>query len=214
MSEQNKIKDLVALVADGQMEYCLKGILTRREALGIRNIKVDIFVHPEKDPGCFRRGDNFLRPFIQRYAYALIMLDREGSGKEDLSRETMEADLENKLNKTGWSGRGTAIVLDPELEIWVWSDSPEVDQVLGWSGQSPCLRDWLSQRGFWRETEKKPSDPQKAFEEALRKSRKQRSSAVFFELAQRVSVHRCQDQSFMKLKGILQQWFSGNQGLP
>ncbi|MBN2580813.1 MAG: hypothetical protein JXB10_17640 [Pirellulales bacterium] len=210
MSEQAGIKDLVALVADGQMEFCLRGILTRQEALRIRNINVDIFVHPDKDPGCLRRGENFLQPFSRRYAHALIMLDREGSGREHLPRETMEADLEVKLRKTGWDERGAAIVLDPELEMWVWSDSPEVDEVLGWSGRSPCLRDWLCQQGYLSTLGNKPSDPKSAFLAALRKSRKQKSSMVFFELAQRVSMHRCIDQSFIKLKSVLQKWFSCN----
>jgi hypothetical protein len=37
--------------------------------------------------------------------------------------------------------------------------------------------------------------------------RKGRSSAIFFELAQRVSVNRCIDPAFLKFKNTLRQWF-------
>jgi hypothetical protein len=33
------------------------------------------------------------------------------------------------LFTSGWENRAAAVVLDPELEIWVWSDSPEVEAV-------------------------------------------------------------------------------------
>ena len=35
-------KDLVVLAADKDMEYALKGLLSRPQALGIRKIEVDI----------------------------------------------------------------------------------------------------------------------------------------------------------------------------
>ena len=44
-------KDLIILVADKNMEFAVRGILTRLEALGIRDITYDLYVHPERDPG-------------------------------------------------------------------------------------------------------------------------------------------------------------------
>ena len=71
------------------------------------------------------------------------------------------------------------------------------------------LADWLRDEGHLRSGETKPKDPKRAVEEALRIVRKQRSSAIYLQLAQRVSVHRCVDEAFLKFRKLLQQWFGG-----
>lgn len=200
-------KDLVILVADGQMEYAIKGLLTRDKSIGIRQPSVDIHVHPDKDPGCLLRGHDFLRPFHRQYRHALIMLDYEGCGREIRPRVDLESELEQRLADSGWKNRAAAIILEPELEIWVWSDSPEVEVVLGWSNRTPRLMDWMRTEGYLASDEKKPSRPKEALERVLRVARKGRSSAIFFQLAKKVSINRCTDISFLKLKEILRRWF-------
>jgi hypothetical protein len=200
-------KDLVILVADGQMEFAVRGLLTRNQGIGFQALSVDIHVHPNKDPGCLLRGHDFLRPFYRQYRHAIIMLDREGCGKERTARQDLESEIEQRLSTAGWGDRAAAVVLDPELEIWVWSDSPKVDDVLGWTGRSPRLAEWLRQEGYAVSGQSKPSHPKKAMEEALRLARKGRSSAIFLELAKHVGVNRCIDPAFLKFKGLLQQWF-------
>jgi hypothetical protein len=200
-------KDLIVLTADGQTEFAVKGLLARGLALGFPDISFDTHVHPNKDPGCFLRGHDFLRPFHKQYRHAIIIFDREGSGRESQLREDLEADVERRLSASGWDDRAAAIVLDPELEIWVWSDSPEVDDVLGWSGRMPRLAEWLRAEGYCTGGQAKPSRPKEAMERALRLVRKARSSAIFLQLAQRVSVNRCTDPAFLKFKTTIQQWF-------
>jgi hypothetical protein len=200
-------KDLVVLAADGQMEFAVKGLLTRGCALGFREVSVDIHVHPAKDPGCFLRGHDFLRAFHRQYRHAIVLFDREGCGREDNPREALEQELEERLSSSGWGDRAAVIVLDPELEIWVWSDSPEVDAVLGWTDRTPCLTDWLQAAGYSTSGQTKPRRPKEALEQALRSVRKGRSSAIFFQLAQRVSVNRCTDPAFLKFKATVQRWF-------
>jgi len=202
-------KDLVVLAADSQMEFAVKGLLTRGAALGFREPSVDFLVHPAKDPGCLLRGHDFLRPLYRQYHHAIVMLDREGCGREASLRELLESDLEQRLSSSGWGDRAAAIVLDPELEVWVWSDSPEVDAVLGWTGRTPRLEEWLRTQGYCTPRQMKPNRPKTALEQALRLARKGRSSAIFFELAKRVSVRRCSDPAFLKFKATLQQWFGG-----
>ncbi len=200
-------KDLLVLVADGQMEFAVKGLLMRGEAIGFQPLSVDIHVHPDKDPGCLLRGHDFLRPFHRQYRHALIMLDYEGCGQEMRPRVDLEAELERRLASSGWGNRATAVILDPELEVWVWSDSPEVDAVLGWTNRTPCLADWLRDAGYLHGDTKKPNRPKEALEHALRLVRKGKSSAIFLQLAQRVSVNRCTDPTFLKFKTTLQRWF-------
>ena len=51
-------KDLVVLVADKNMEFALRGLFSRTPSFGIHPVTADVFVHPEKDPGC--TGQNSL----------------------------------------------------------------------------------------------------------------------------------------------------------
>ncbi|HVC94423.1 MAG TPA: hypothetical protein VND64_12070 [Pirellulales bacterium] len=207
MSDDTSPKHLIVLVADKNMELAVRGLLDRTGALALQMIEADIYVHPLRDPGCLRRSPDFLRDFHKQYVHALVMFDREGCGDRGVGRDELELDVERRLSDAGWIGRAAAVVLEPELEAWVWSDSPEVDQVLGWVGVQPNLRSWLEDEGFVKPGEMKPVRPKEAVERALRRSRKRRSSSIYFELARRVSVQRCTDPAFEKLKATLQRWF-------
>jgi hypothetical protein len=200
--------DLIILTADRSTEFALAGILSRPQSLGIRPITFNFYNHPEKDPGCFLTGHDFLRPFSSHYRHALVIFDQEGCGQETSGRESLEQKVADSLSNSGWGNRAQAIIIDPELEIWVWSDSRQVDIVLGWQNHQPCLRSWLLDQGFLQRSEIKPSRPKEAFRAALRQVRKPLSPAIFSSLAQKVSLGRCTDPSFTKLKHILQQWFS------
>lgn len=76
------ITDLIALVADSNMENTLRGLLSRHQALGIRPITYDIFRHDKRDPGCWTDAHNYLRPYTRQYRYAMVLFDHEGSGQE------------------------------------------------------------------------------------------------------------------------------------
>ncbi len=210
MTSQTMMKDLVVLVADGQMEFTVKGLLTRGRSLRFRDVSFDIWVHPAKDPGCLRRGHEFLRFFTRQYSHALVMHDREGCGRDRDSRETLESEIESRLAASGWQDRAAAVVIDPELEVWVWSDSPEVTTILGWTGRQPTLSQWLEQQGHCALGQGKPQKPKKAVDDALQLSGKRRSSSIFRQLAERVSVRRCIDPAFLKFTALLQQWFGSN----
>jgi len=199
------MKDLVVLVAD--KNYAIKGILSRPQALSIRQINFDIFVHPQHDPGCLNDAAYFLRTFLTQYHHALILFDREGCGRENLTREELEAQVEKALYHTGWQ-QAAVVVLDPELEIWVWSDSPQVIEILGWKNKQPDLISWLRSKGFWRHNEPKPTHAKESLEAALKQVRKPHSSILYQQLAEKVSFERCTDKAFQKLKTTLQNWFS------
>lgn len=201
-------KDLLVLVADKDMELTIKGLLNRHQALHIRPVSSEVYTHSEHDPGCLLRGHDFLRPFIQQYTYAMVMLDRAGCGRESASRTELEHEIEQRLSQSGWDNRSAAVVVDPELEIWVWSDSPHVARVLGWEGRQPDLRTWLQEKAFVQAGQVKPDDPKGAVEQALREARKPRSSAIYAELARLVRFQDCVDPAFVKFKQVLQQWFS------
>jgi hypothetical protein len=130
-----------------------------------------------------------------------------GSGRDNSPRVDLENEAERRLAKSGWDRRGSVIVVAPELEIWVWSDSPHVDDILGWKDQEQSLKNWLIEEGHLKENATKPDDPKTAFLDALRKVRKPRSASLFAALAKCVSVDRCRDPAFKKLRTVLGKWF-------
>jgi hypothetical protein len=210
MMTQNTKKDILILVADKDMEMAIKGVFERPEAIGIRRITYDIFSHPRHDPGCCLGSHVFLRSFSSSYQHAVVIFDREGSGKENKSREKLEAEIEKQLEINGWNdGRAKVITLEPELESWVWSGSPHVRDVIGWKNgpNRPRLREWLSSQGFLDKDKKTISRPKEALEAVRKYTKKPKSPALFYQLAQWVSLKNCSDPSFEKLKSTLQIWF-------
>ncbi len=210
MSDPEYSKQLVILTADLDAENTFHGILGRSESLHIRPLSeqdYDIVRHPQHDSGCYGQAVPFLQTYHLSHRYALVVFDRHGSGKEELDRTVIEEEVENQLENAGWKERCAAIVLDPELEIWVWSDSPHVDAELGWKGKKPSLREWLVSQEFLKCGSVKPWDPKRAMEEALRLGHKPRSARIFSCLAKKVSLDRCSDPAFIKLKQCLQKWF-------
>jgi hypothetical protein len=146
------------------------------------------------------------------YEHALVVLDHEGCGQEGRTREELEGLIEGELSKAGWGGRAAAIVIVPEIEEWCWSESPHVDEVLGWKNRSPNLRVWLQQKGLLAPGAAKACPPKRAVEAALREARRARSSSIFEALARSVSVERCTDPSFSKLRDVLRLWFGTGGG--
>ncbi|MGA2260512.1 MAG: hypothetical protein ABSH28_03645 [Acidobacteriota bacterium] len=201
--------DLIILVADKKMEAAIEGALARKEALGIRSVSCEIERHSEKDCGCRTNGVEFLSIFARQYEHALLIFDYEGCGAEATPIEELESKLRADLGRCGWEDRADVVIINPELEIWVWSDSPWVDEIMGWKGRVPKLRQWLRQKhlDYWPESTVKPSRPKEAFESALREVRKIPSASLFKRLAENVSFNSCTDPAFAKFKTTLQKWF-------
>jgi hypothetical protein len=201
-------KDLVVLVADGNAEHALKEILDRHLSLSIRPIQFEVIRDTARaDPGCYGRSHEFLRPFLREFEHAIVVFDRQGSGQEARDAEELENEVTCRLRQNGWADRGAVVVIDPELEAWVWGPSREVDQTLGWYDRPARLREWLRDKGLWPAEQVKPPDPKLALETALGQLRRPRSSAIYGELAKSVSLAHCQDRSFQRLVEILRSWF-------
>jgi hypothetical protein len=198
--------DLIVLVADKNMQFALEGLLGRHESLGIRPIVTKILVHPRRDSGTFRECHDFLRSWQNRASYALVVFDRDDRPAPP-PREDLERLVETRLAQNGWADRSAAVVIDPELEVWVWSDSPHVPTALRWSGDQASLREWLVGKGYLQEGQAKPQRPKKAVEDVLKLSGTPRSSSIYREIAGQVSFQRCTDPALVKLRTVLKQWF-------
>lgn len=200
--------DLVILVPDNNLEHGISSLLRRPQAMGIHSITYKIYIHTQRDPGCLRESHDFLRSFTKRYRYALVLFDRHGCGRDDSPVGCLEEEVRSRLSRCGWNDRADVVILDPELESWVWSDSPKVNECLGWSGRNPGLQAWLRQEGLWQSGEIKPKDPKTCLEKALQQVSKPRSSGIYAQLGASVGIERCTDPAFARFKTILQRWFS------
>lgn len=53
----------------------------------------------------------------------------------------------------------------------------------------------------------KPVEPKEAWREVLRRGGRKPSAKIFGELAEGVSLSKCQDRAFRKLVAVLRSWF-------
>ncbi len=199
--------DLIVLVPGRDEQAALEGILSRPRALGIRHVSYAINRHPGRDPGCRLRGVDHLKSALGLYRHVIVLFDHDGSGGEATPVRDLERQVEDALARSGWQDRAACIVIEPELEAWVWSDSPNVDSELGWAGKDQTLREWLILENLLTANAIKTSDPKAAMERAMRQARKPISPHVFTRLAETVGLNRCEDRAFLKLKTVLQRWY-------
>lgn len=207
MNSRSPAQDLIILVADADMKAALTALIHRQQQRTQRTIKFDIYSHPNRDNGVYSQSREFLLSFAPQYRFALIVFDRHGCGADIQSRKEIEETVEGRFDGTSWAGRVAAIAIDPELEAWVWSDSPHVAEELHWSEGTTALRSWLRERDMWPDAMAKPPDPKKALTAARRKTGCPASASLFRQLAKNVSITRCTDPAFSKLLRVLNDWF-------
>lgn len=200
------MKDLLVVAADKDIEQSIVALLGRTAALKIRPVTHEVVVHPQRDPGCYVASRAIADGFARTCRHALVVFDRAWDGAPTHDPRALEQKVESDLAAT-WQGRAACVVIDPEIEAWAFSTSPRVDDALGWAGRSPALRPWLVAAGLWDPGDPKPRDPKRAFEAALRHVRRPNSSSIFRVLGSSVSVDRCVDASFARLRRILEGWF-------
>ena len=203
------MKDLLVLTADPTMQRTIQTLLAeRRDAMGISAITVDIQTHRHRDSGCRTSPGAVINPLRNRYRKSMVVFDFHGSGERRRTAAELEFDLEQELANAGWGRDEIAvIIIDPELESWVFgASSRHLESSVNWS-QPQSIRDWLELHGHTSHGDPKPSDPQIALDEMLRLHGKRRSRRFFADLARKVSLARCQDRAFQKFRDTLQRWF-------
>lgn len=104
---------------------------------------------------------------------------------------------------------GKAIVIEPELEAWVWGSMANVARVLGW--EKVHLERFLEWRGSLAAEGSKPPRPKEAFRAAVRQAPRSRrrkvSPRLFGELAEEAPLDGCGDPAFRELRETLRTWF-------
>jgi len=207
------VRDCIFLLADLGMVAAFKGFFSRQGfhyALGTVPFQIDpkldiICDRAGNDPGVYSRAHELLRTYQSSHRYAVIVLDNAWEGSPGV--EKIRADISAKMEQVGWAkNRFVVIVIDPELEAWMWQDNPHIARSFGFS-KSPSLRDWLSEQALWPVNSDKPPDPKLAFEKTLKVSKAKIPSVVFKKICSEISFKHCVDDAFGLLTSTLQKWF-------
>lgn len=160
-------KDLIILLADQNMRDCIEGLIPKLpHALNVSPFTYDIFVHSNRDPGCRTQSPAFLASFQNKYRFGLVIFDKEGCGRELLSRSELETEVEESLALTGWGDRAKVVVIEPELENWIWVKSPRLAEIINWDNIQ-SLYQWLTDQNYLSDGKEKPVSPKEAFEKVL-----------------------------------------------
>jgi hypothetical protein len=199
------MKDLCLLVADSNMQQVMEAALLRPESLGIRPITFNLIVHPQRDGGVRTSGSKLLGLQRSQFMHGLMMLDFEGCGTQFDNAIDLETDLDKQLILQ-WNSNAKAITIEPELDIWMWGSDNALRETLGWPIDDP-LREWLRRRGFEFSSNDKPVRPKEAMEKILIEIKMPRSSAIYRKIASKISLRRCSDPAFMRLRDTLVSWF-------
>ena len=199
------MQDLVVLVADKNMQFALQGALARTQALGVRPFTYEFRSHMGRDGGVRTSGSDVLARETQRFGHALMLLDFEGCGHENNDPLDLEARLDQRL-RTQWGTQAKAIVISPEVDVWLWGNDDLLREILKWPTDG-SIRDWLRHEGFVFNSGGKPIRPKEALD-ALRRVHKQpRSSALYAKVTSRISLQNCHDAAFIRLRNQLRFWF-------
>jgi hypothetical protein len=202
------MKDIIVLVADKNMEFLIKGLFPRIPRIeNIPEFSFDVLVHQHRDAGVFNESDEFLRSFHDKYDNALVIFDHSGCGREDKTREELELLVENKINRSGWNENVCAIVINPEIENWIWVNEARLKDAISWEDENGVY-DWLYENGWIELNSNKPNRPKEAFQACLRKCQIPRSSSIYKEISSKASYRVCQDPAFQKMIEKLKSWFS------
>ncbi|WP_328468768.1 hypothetical protein OHA21_52650 [Actinoplanes sp. NBC_00393] len=199
-------RDVVFLVADGSMEQMVRGFFgnsASHRRLGCGRFTVeptDIVVATRRDPEVYGLAHELLRPYVATHRHAVVMVDNEWDGSPGAKN------IHDRISKNvsqEWD-EYAVVVLDPELEAWLWQDNPNLAGALGCP---PDFRHILTVGGHWPAGQDKPGDPKAALEHLRRRHRADPSKAVFHRVAGRVSVKNCIDPAFLQLRDTLRDWF-------
>lgn len=207
------MRDCIFLLADSNMEAAFRGFFARDalpERLGTGPFRFDpredlVVAAGDNDPGLYTRGHELLRPYQRTHRHAIVAIDAAWDGTPGAA--AIRNDLTAHISGTGWpDGSFKVIVIDPELEAWIWQKNPHVARAFGFNGEQAMLAVSEVQTA-WPHGQQKPNQPKETLEAVLRKQDIPRSSAIYEEISARVSANHCTDLSFCEMRDTLQHWF-------
>jgi hypothetical protein len=198
------------------MAQVLKSFLSRgylEDRLGCRSFdfdfQQDVVVNVRNgntDGGIHRRAHELLRRFLHSHQNAVVMLDKNFGGR--LPAAVVRGEILHNLLHNGWSAECVeVVVIDPELEVWLWQrGNLHVTRAFRYNGPV-SLESFLEAAGFWSTTASKPARPKEAARLLIRQYNAGVPMVVYSRIIENISVRGCQDPAFNLLASALRRWF-------
>ena len=213
------MRDCCFLVADQAMRTAFELILDRgdrSELLGTGGFEFDpapdvdlIQVAGYTDGGVHKHAARLLAPKLETHRHAVVCLDKKFPGAPAAGR--IRRDITGNLRTAGWDpSRFEVIVIQPELERWLWLDHPACERAFGYprADHGRSMRVMMREQGQWHEHDDKPHDCDAALVWAARwKQRKTAPATLFKAMLPTAPVQHCEDPAFVKLRDTLKSWF-------
>ena len=205
-------RPVLFLLADNDLqEACIGCFVERKDwasSFGCMPITIErsdlIVPAGEKDPGLFARAPDLARPYLRTHEHLLVVLDAAWAGSPGAQR--IEEQLGEKLARNGWSNeRAAVVVIEPELEVWAWSDRRALARALYVELPTPArprVPDILAEWG--RDAARGPKERLEALREKLAIPT---SSAQFRRFAAAARIEPCEDRGFARLRDLFRRWF-------
>ena len=217
------MRDVIFHLADEHMEKGLKAFFERDDwhfAVGCRRFEIDplnendLFRVPgHTDGGIWKHAGNNLRLFRDKYQRAVIILDADFKphpGADVLRRDISAAMIQSGLKTEQFA----VIVIEPELEAWLWSPNLNVALAFGHKDFDQ-LRGALERERLWNPGEPKPTDLKRARDRAARLGGKKTGGQIFKGVFSKISsraCERCVEPGFVAMRAALQDWFPADGG--
>ena len=207
-------RPLIILVADGTMKAVFQAFFRRPQffnALGCAEfdfdpateIVFDALRAKGFDGGVYSRCDDLLRNYLKTHEHAMVVIDRQFGGESPATQVRNE--MMSRLLQSGWSNeRIEVVIIDPELEVWMWQDNPNVWDALNCRSS---LREDLLKCGNWPAEAAKPLQPKETIMRIIKDNRAGAPLAVYSKIASKVAVSKCTDESFTAFRSTVQGWF-------
>lgn len=214
----NEKRDCLFYVADRAMADVIDGFMARGQLegrIGCRSFRFDFDedvleaarLGMGHDGGVFKHCHRMLQEngYMETHERLVVMLDQQFGGERPA--DEIRGEILERLQSNGWSDdKADVVVINPELEVWVWQDNPHVTAILGYSGGG-SLRDALLNTKEWPEGQHKPTNPKDLFKAVCRRHGTPYNTSLYRDIVERVSVRHCTDPAFQQIAGTLQRWF-------
>ncbi len=209
------MRDVIFHLADGQMRACFEAFFSREKfnmSLACREFDVDVQkdilqVPGQTDPGLYDNAHENLELFKSQYNHAMIVLDRQWNDSSKTPSD-IEQHITANMQRAGWTReRFEVVVIDPELETWLFQEKDIFLNAFRYHDGARALRDQLDETGHWPKGQAKPTDPKATIGRALHLGKSASPTVLFSKVCSRISVKDCQDTAFLKFKRTLRCWF-------
>jgi len=217
------MRDIIFHLADKHMEEGLRAFFQRddwQHTLGCRRFEIDprsdsdLFrVAGCTDGGVWKYAHKNLATFKDKYRHAVIVLDADFDPRP--GAKVLQEDISKCMIESGWNeGRFAVIVIQPELEAWLWA--PNVNVALGFGHPNfNDLRAALEAEMLWNAGDPKPHDLKGARDYAAKRGGKRTGGPIFksiFGGISRRALDLCAEPGFVTLRSALSGWFPDGGG--